>query len=159
MKSFKLHQVVYIAIFITSISCNENTKQDNSISWKSYNSIEGEWEVSFAEVINESPQTLNQSSIDNVESTANRYEYRFFPNNKFERGQPETQTAQVEEMHGIYEIDSINNKLTFYLEWNKPESRDTLQFDLIEINPYKIAFLEQWGTRIKVLTVLHRKSS
>lgn len=148
---WKFHLLLAIMMFACQKPQNETT-DDNQL----FDTIEGEWKVSFAEVINQSTKTMKADIIENVEGTALRYHYRFFPSNKFERGQPETRNAVVEEMHGTYKIDSIDRKLSFYLEWDKSERRDTVHCELIEINPYKIAYIEKWAPKIEVLTVLHR---
>ena len=146
--------LVFTMIFTT---CRHTTEETNSIVdfKRSPSSIVGEWEVTHAEVIY-SNQGVKQETINQVEKTANRYEYRFFKDNKFERGQPETFRVGVEEMHGMYKIDSVNQKIKWFLEY-KSASKDTTTFDYIEINSNKIVLIEPYGTSIKVLKILNRK--
>src|SRR5690606_29144559 len=121
-------------IFSSCIETNDQTS--GPVGFNRALSIEGEWEVTHAEVIY-SNQKLKKETINDTENLARNYEYRFFEPNKFERGQPETFRPGIEEMHGMYKIDSASNKIRWYLENRNGIAKDTILFDYIEINSNK----------------------
>lgn len=158
MKFRELYRKLIVILIVSSIaSCGDTRSESTNLkAQKAYSNIIGEWEVTHAEVVNKPEGIATDKTVKQIEETANKYEYRFFENNRFERGQPKTFLSGLEEMHGHYKIDSLDKKIVWYLEWNNKTIVDTTSFDYIEVNPYKIVMIEPYGA-FKTLVILNRK--
>ena len=147
-------QPLGILMFIFLSSCIVKDKKQAARSI--HNNIMGVWSVTHAEVIEVPEKFLNNPALKASEEIAKKNEYSFFDSNRFERYVPGSNVDKSLDLHGTFKIDIAKKQLVWYWEHPFSNIEDTVYFDYVTVNPYKIVMIEGNGV-YNVLTILNRK--
>lgn len=147
-------RLTLLSVLSCCASCDKvELKENETIK---YADIFGEWKVTHAEFIRGEKFLYNGNMEDESLETSNeRYIYKFRSDSTFERGKPDYKHGNVEEAHGRFSITKDKRTMRWYLMWDNQDRVDTTYIQIIAITPIKIIISESNGVH-SMLQILER---
>jgi len=147
--------LIFSALFFLC-SCQQQIKQSNEKLHKFHSSLAGIWVVTHAEVIDEPVKFLNSPALKGCEDLSKHYQYTFYDSDRFERKIMGRGNNGDGDMYGRYQIDTVKRQIEWFWSDKYKTTIDTLYFNYVTVNPYKIVMIEPNGV-YSVLMILARK--
>ncbi|HVX50276.1 MAG TPA: hypothetical protein VHB48_08955 [Chitinophagaceae bacterium] len=150
-----MRNVILFALFLLA-ACKQASPEEMQLLSKIHKDLTGVWIVTHAEVIEVPEKFLNNPTLKQCEVMASQYEYKFGNNNQFARYVP-GRADSITQMHGYYNVDSAKKQIDWYCQFGPSYPIDTVRFNYVTVNPYKIVMIEGNGV-YNILTILKRKA-